>query len=1129
MKKEPIILRIMKISVFLLSVCVLSTFAMPSASQNAKIRLYANGITIGQFINQVEKQTPYLFVYSKNEVNTDEKVNVKSGTNTVAQCLADAFGNTDTRYAFENDYIILTKRASVGSTQQKSGRKVTGKVVDAKGEPVIGATVVEKGNKSNGTITDVNGNFSLAVKEGATLEVTFVGYAPAEIRAAYGKNLMITMNESNNQLDEVVVVGYGTQRKVDLTGSVSTLNTESIQAVPAASLSNSLAGKISGVFVQQTGGGKPGVGSSISIRSVGTWNNSSPLYVIDDVVRDKYAFDGLDASEVENISILKDGASAAIYGSRAANGVVLVTTKKGKMGKPVINYIGSIGWEDATKIPDRMNAYQQASLINDYLSEQGYTADTSHDWFTDDELNYFKSNTYDWLDMAWRDPVINRHSLNVSGGNDRVRYFIGGTYYYETGSFKNLSYQKTNLRSNLEAKISKYLTASLDMSWDIRYDHKPYWRWDSDSDTMYDLYKALLFRTPMCPPYIDGKCVRQIGGTTYEEWSPMEIINSTNTGFNRKRYSTINATASLTYQVPFVEGLSLKALYNRNQGHYFIKQFCFPYTMYNFAGTGTHNHIPSSDVVGTYTRSDGNYLREEYEGSNDYQLNFGVYYNRTFRQHHINALLVYEQASGDDNDFYAYGYNYPDMTIAQLSAGESDNYYVYGSGSATGRLSYVGRVNYDYANKYLFEASFRYDGSSKFRKGKRWGFFPSASAGWRISEEDFFKDNVKFINYLKLRASVGLLGNDAVAGWQFLQKYYTTTGAVFGANASSSGIYSGSLPNKDITWEKSLSYNFGFDSQMLDNRLSFNFDLFFKHTYDILGSRIASLPTTFGASLPQENYATINGHGFEIELGWQDKIGEDLRYHIMGNFSYATNKVKKMDEAENIRPYQSIIGKNYDRALGYVSTGIIRTQADLDKLPSGYTIFGSTPTLGMMNYKDIRGADSDEPDGKIDSYDQEWIMKHTSPTTNFGLNTGIEWKGLAIDLYFQGVGGYDKMIDIRGPQTRVAENAFSFWGDHYTSENINAKYPKLWRNQNDQYSTFWRRNGTFIRLKNVNIAYNLPKAIVSKVGLGNVQIFFTGNNLCLLKNDVKYYDPETPSIRYYPLMKSYSFGINVNF
>lgn len=1111
--------RSMKISTALLLVGALGSYAGNVHSQSAKVNLQMDQVSLNQILNEIESQTNYMFLYN-NHVNVDRTTSIHAKDESVSKVLSIILEGTDIKYELAGEHIILTNGNAKTASAVVQKKTIKGKVIDAQGEAIIGANVRIKGT-SIGTITDIDGNFTLEVTPNSVIEISYIGYVSQEVNVKGNTPITVKLIEDTKNLDEVVVVGYGTQKKVNLTGSVASINSEVIENVPAANLSSALSGRLAGVNITQTAG-KPGGGSSLSIRADGTWNSTTPLYVIDGVVRDKFAFDGLDASEVESLSVLKDGASAAIYGSRAANGVILVNTKKGKQGKPTINYTGSIGIEEATKIPDMFNAYEQALYVNASLrNDQVPEGDTQY--YADDELEYLKNHSYDWIDETWKSPVVTRHSLNVNGGNDKVRYFIGGNYYYETGSFDNLNFKKYSIRSSVEANITKDLKASLSFNTDTRNDHKPYWKWDNDNDNMNNLYNGLL-RRGIFAPYIDGK-----PNGTYLKWHPMEVLNG-NSGYNKKRYSNYEINVSLQYDVPFVKGLSLKLAYNKYERHTFIKQFSRPYDLYVFKTTGSHNHIQTNELDYITTRDDGDFLYESYTNNNSYQLNAMATYSRTFGKHDINALFVYEQYEGNTDWISGQRNYFISSAVDQLFAGSSDpkDSTVNGSGSESGRLSYVGRLGYTYDNKYLLEASFRYDGSVNFAPKHRWGFFPSASLAWRISEENFFKNNIRFIDYLKLRGSIGLLGNDAVGGWQWMQRYNLTTGAYFGS--LSNGVSASVTPNAEITWEKSMDVDYGFDMQILQNRLSLSAGGFYKHTYDILGSRLASLPSTFGGSMPQENYATIDTKGFEIELSYKDKIGKEFTYKINANFGYAVNKLINQDEAENIRPYRSKIGYNTDRQMGYVSTGIIRTQADLDALPEGYTIFGKKPELGMLNYKDIRGADSDEPDGKIDSNDQEWVIKHTKAPINYGFSVGGAWKGLSVDLFFQGIAGGKRFYDQRTEWAEMESSAYAWRGDYWTPENPSAKFPRAGStNGASEASTFWIQDTSFLRLKNVNITYQLPRQLVSKWGLSQLKFFLMGTNLFLLQDKIKAYDPENSSIMNYPLMRTYSFGVNVSF
>jgi TonB-linked SusC/RagA family outer membrane protein len=1007
-----------------------------------------------------------------------------------------------------------------GYTQKFADINVKGKVVTDEG-PLAGVTVSVLGLPAT-TVTDVGGNYSITAPENGTLVFTFIGYAEQRVAIRNQTTINVTLVSASKELEDVIVTGYRTQARGTVTGSVSSVNSSEFADVPVDNLSNALSGRLSGVTITQAAG-TPGMESAIRIRALGTTNNASPLFVIDGVVSDKFAFDGLSPNEVETVTILKDAASAAIYGSRAANGVILVTTKRGRTGSPRLSYSGIFGLQSPTKIPETLNAFEHASAINHQLKYINTPA-TDARYYTQDELDYFKTHSWNWVEEMWKNPLTTQHTMDVSGGTQNVKYFLGASYNYSTGTFNNIDFRKLNLRGNIDVSVTKNLKVSLDLNTDNRATNGP--SWDINNWRFEDLYKALLLRSAMVPPYVNGQPVGN-----WVEWHPGVVLSPDLAGYNRRKWSGLNSMVTLNYTVPFVKGLSAKTSINRYNRNIYQKNFNLPYNMVLFNTTGGKNHIVGDQAVGTRARAAAEYLLSRYDKIERYQFNAQLNYKRSFGEHNVDALVVYEQAEDNNVWFNGRRDNFISPAIDQYIAGSTVNATADGRESQSARISYVGLASYNYAQKYLLEGSFRYDGSVIFAPGYRWGFFPSVSAGWRISSEPFF-EKIKFINDLKLRASVGLLGNDAVGQFQYMQAYNIVNGAVF--NNLQQGIEAGPLANRFITWEKSLNYNAGLDSRFLDTKMSFKLDVFYRHTYDILGSRIQSTPSTLGAELPDENYQQINSKGFEVELGYENKRRSENApsYYLRGNFGFATNKVVVLDEAENIRPYQSQLGYNTGRIFGYVATGILRTQKDLDDLPAGYTILGVAPQLGMLNYKDIRGPVSDKPDGKITSDDREFIAKYSSPPMNYGMLLGASWKSLSVDVLFQGVAGSFAMLPTAGRdiQARAEESSFRYWADSWSPENPNGKYPgyrvQNYRTRFDE-STFFLVNNSFLRLKNVSVSYTIPKNLVAPIGLKNARVFFTGTNLLMIYSKNKIYDPEMNNIQSYPMMENYSFGLNI--
>jgi TonB-linked SusC/RagA family outer membrane protein len=1099
----------------------------------------------------------------------------------------------------------------------QGGIAVTGTVTDETNTVLPGVNVTVKGT-SIGVVSDPNGKFTITVpNEDATLQFSFVGYVSQELVVGAQTTIEVTLNEASTAINEVVVVGYGVQKKASLTGSVASVKGEQLQTVPTANLTNALAGRLGGVTVAQTSGGRPGNTSEITIRARGTWNSTAPLYVIDGVVRDVRAFDALDASAVENISVLKDASAASIYGSRAANGVILVQTKRGKSGQAVVSYAGSVGWSDFTILPKRETALQHIQFTNDYEREfnvnpndAGYPY--SQQWgvhyypsiyknntnandgyintavFSDDEIAHYKTHNYDLLKEAWMTPVTTNHAINISGGNDRLTYYAGVTYYNETGAFKSLDYSKYSVRGNLEAKITKGLTAVLSINTDQSIDKAPYGTTDR---TVRSLFNNFIKSSQLIPGKVDGKYIGMGGNMTDD--SPIAIADGAN-GFTNDRYWNTEYTVSLQYDLPWIKGLSVKALYNKYIRQNYFKEYSQPYTAYQLVKAGTNQHIVTNEILSSTIKGGQPSLHETHSTNDYYQLNGFINYNNTFGKHEIGAMLGFEQAESEAEWFGAKKNNYDLNNLPYFNFGPTDPQYfnIDGSGVEDARLSYIGRLNYVYDSRYLLEFSFRRDGSVKFDERHRYGFFPAGSAAWRISEENFFKNGLPAINNLKVRGSIGLTGNDAVGSWQYMDLVNVATGgAYYGGSASSYGVNIGRVANPLITWEKSLNYNAGLDVGILNSMFTLGFDYFFRHTYDILGSQTNEIPDTFGAELADSNYGIVNSYGYEIELGFNKQLTHDISLWARGNFGFADNKIVEWAET-GVPTHLSKIGKNWDRQSGYQSDEIVKTMTNNGDgtytINGKYTVpeegyyanKGSNYNINANNkyamrpgsafYQDLRRPDGEDaagnklysntPDGKItgDDADKTWIIDRYNPPYNFGLLLGGSWKGFSLEVFIQGLAGHQTFIgSADAAQYQWSLSNWAYWSeDHFSFENNpNGNMPaptnmgglNMGNTQIYNYSentSFWVRNASFVRLKNITLSYDVNKQLLSKVGISLAKIYITGNNIAMLYNPLKYYDPElsgtlnspNPSdtkpstgINSYPLMRSITIGLNFSF
>jgi TonB-linked SusC/RagA family outer membrane protein len=1114
---------------------------------------------------------------------------------------------------------------------------VTGAITDDTGGALSGVGVTLKGTTIRAA-SNSQGTYSISAPADGILIFSYVGFTAQEIAINNRTQINLTMLIDAEGLDEVVVVGYGTQKKAHMTGSVAAVSGEQLRALPTSNLRNALAGRLSGVTVSQTQGGRPGNASDITVRARGTWNSTAPLFVIDGVVRDSRAFDVLDASEVENVSVLKDASAASIYGSRAANGVILVTTKRGKEGKPVVSYSGSIGFGSFTLLPERESAMQHIAFTNNYEREYNVNANAGspapldpqsgyHYWptvyrpdgssingnaFTDDEVAYYRDNNinYDLMDEAWQTPVTHNHSVNVSGGNERVKYFAGITYYTQTGAFKVLNYDKYTVRGSIDAKIAKGLSLSASINTDQSIDKgpTPSESWgefnggsggsgqdnDSGGRKLGALYYNFMRASHLFPGKVDGKYIG--AGDNMTNASVLAIADGA-AGWAQDRYNNTEYTASLQYDLPWVKGLNVKVMYNKYIRQRFEKHNSQTYLIYQLKREGANNHIITNEILSSREQNGKPSLYESHTNSDSYQLNGFINYNNTFGKHAVGAMLGFEQAESNGEWFNASKWEYELQNHPYFNYGPSDkNFFsIDGRGWEDARLSYIGRFNYAFDSRYLLEFSFRRDASVKFAPDRRWGFFPAGSAAWRVSEESFFKNSAirNVVNNLKLRGSAGLTGNDAVGSWQYMDLASVNTGgAYYGGNSASYGTSIGRVSNPFITWEKSFNWDLGLETGFLNNMFTIGFDYFFRHTYDILGSQTAEIPDTFGATLADSNYGIVDSWGYELELGFNKQIGKDVSVWAKGNFGFADNKLVEWAET-GVPPHLSKLGKNWDRQYGYIADGVIqKTSNNGNGTYTVHTSNGNTyvvPERGYLyrgsNYdfvstnkyamrpgsvfiKDIGSSTADADGNKIynseldnkvtdDDADKTWIVNHYNPPYNFGLLLGGSWKGLSLEVFFQGLAGHQtQLYTSNAAQYGWAQSNWGFWSnDHFSFLNNptgTMPAPTNMGGHNMQGSesftstsnhSMWIRNASFIRLKNVTIAYDFNKKLLSKANISLARIYVTGNNLALLYNPLKEYDPElaattndpnpggrkSTGIYSYPPMRTITVGINFSF
>jgi TonB-linked SusC/RagA family outer membrane protein len=1013
--------------------------------------------------------------------------------------------------------------AQTGSGYVQAGRTVTGTVTDEIGEPMPGVNVTVKGTMT-GTVSDVNGKFSINVpNRDAVLVFSSLGYAMQEIPVGDQTSLNITLNEDTRQIEEVVVVGYGTQRKVNMTGAVSSVDmSKMVDNRPVTSLSAGLSGMAAGVFVTQSGGSRPGNdGATIRVRGQGTLNNSDPLVVIDGIPGN---MNDVNPQDVESISILKDASSSAIYGSRAANGVVLITTRKGKSGTAKINYNGYLSWE---KIGNKMkivsNYADYMELMNEGYRNSGVAPKFSQgkidEWRNAGDSDPIKYPNTDWQDEVFRTSLMQNHTLSATGGTDRIRYFVSGNYMYNPGIVENTKYARYSARTNIDADVKPWFTVGVNAYGyvsknDINTD-------DTVGDGIF-VYgpvttPGMVFRTP------DGR----YGGMNNPEDDPQSAGNNPLYRLNTKK-GDINANKIVSRFYGIVKpvaGLSAEGSYTYD----YTDTYRYSQPVYIDRWNFYENSVTSSIGRTSVTNKQEKWFRNQMDVIARYELNVG--------------RLNVQAMAGASQEAYKYQWfqaGKSDLTAPELTVLDAATADATASGNQTNwaMRSFFGRLNLNWDQKYLLEANFRRDGSSRFSSGSnRWGNFPSFSAGWRLSEEEFMK-NTGWLNSLKLRASWGALGNNSLGsnrdndGNYMYQSLYNASNYVLN-NAVQIGMAQTALANSALTWETTYVTNFGFDFSILRNKFSGSIDYFIKNTEGILIDLPA--PMVHGtASVPRQNAAKVRNRGVELTLNWTDRIGE-VGYFVGGNFSYIKNKVTKFKGTESSISGTNMIVEGEPINIQYVMSvdRIVQTDEDLaivqamiDRDPAAFNSY-RRPELGDFLYRDTDG------DGKITDDDRIKVGNGTNPTVAYGVTFGASWKGVDFSCLLQGVAGLkvhwagnDFRPTVRYGYQINREVADGRWYDGRTD----AAYPRLLEytdTRNTVNSDFWIQNKSYMRVKNIQLGYTFPRSLSQKILLETLRIYGSIDN-ALTFTKYKGLDPEVSGTNY-PTMRQVSVGLNLIF
>lgn len=990
---------------------------------------------------------------------------------------------------------------------------ISGTVLDKEGNPLAGVSITVKGTLV-GIYSDADGKYSLSnLSPNATLVFSFVGMKTFETDLNGQTKIDVIMETQDLALEEVVVVGYGTQKKVNLTGSVAAVSSNEIASIPVANTSVTLSGVAPGISVLQ-GSGRPGTGATVRIRGTGTFSSAGtePLVLIDGMAGN---IDDVDPENVENISILKDASSASIYGNRAANGVVLITTKKGIQGRISITYNNTIGWQKPTILPDFLPSWEYATYYNEAMANMGraeaYT-DAQILKFKDgsDPDNYPNVNHLEWLINSGTG-FQQRHNIGLQGGTDALTYNFSVGYSQQDGMTAKTSNKRYNLLWNMKSSLTKSLTLNTHLNGYVNNYKAP----NGEPQSIDDMIGF----TVREPPIFAGQ--KSDGSFGYQDnYSPEAWLASES--FQKNNGNNIAGTVELIWETP-VKGLSI-----RGQGGY---NFTNNYDKAYRANT----YFDATKTVGPafMTVSTGNSSYKTFEGVATYTKELGL--------HSINIIAGISREMSVSDALSGYRSTFPNNYIYELNAGAASSSTNTGSKTEWALASYFGRANYSFKDRYLLEANLRYDGSSRFAADQRWGIFPSFSAGWRLSEETFWKDsNISdIVNSIKIRASWGVLGNQNIGTYPYQVTYALGQNYPFGNPVVlSTGARQNVLNNPEITWETTAVTNIGLDFELFKGKLIGVLDYFNKNTYNILSS--VQVTSILGRTVGQSNVGEVSNKGIEATLTYNGMIGENFNFKISPNFTYIKNAVEKLaDGALREINNNRIVGEPLGILYGYQTNGLFVDQKAIDDAPT-QILAKANLKPGYIEFVDLSGKDG-VPDGKVDANNDRTVIGCTTPKFYYGLTLNASFKGFDFSVLLQGLGGFQRLMSSYIAYAYYNGGQVQRWQieNRWTEENPNqwAEYPRL-EILNAGHATiqtcdYWVRDASFLRIKNMQIGYTLPKSILNRLGMENLRIFFSGQNLATFTSFYKGWDPETEiptgDPRHYPLNSIFSFGLNTRF
>ncbi len=1077
-------------------------FPFGSYAQQQKVKFSGNKITLKTAFDQIEKQTGLSVAYDSQSIDVQKTISSVSGEISVDQLMALLLDETDCTYTISKSRIIITPKSE--DTEKIALQQISGTITTSNGEPVIGASVKINGTTS-GTITDVAGQFSLTALPDAVLTVSYIGYKTQEVEVNARTTLRIILQEDERMLDEVVVIGYGTVKKLNLTGSVVSIGGSELSKRLVGQTSMALQGALPGVTITQRSGQPGGDGGGIRIRGIGTLGDSNPLVLIDGV---EGSMENIDPKTIESISVLKDAASSSIYGSRAANGVILVTTKRMSEKGFVVDYSGYAGIHQPTDLRDMVNAQDHMRLMNIAYINTGKSPVFDPDMVSD-YVNLHATDPDNYPDVNWQKLIYTEngftqnHSVNVHVGADRVKFLASFGYYDQKGLIKNTDFKRYSLKLNSDVELSDKLFFKMDFL--LRQMQK------NEPGSGVSSVIQWMNRMPATQPaiYTNGKY-----GYGWQGNNPVAMTNSS--GY--LEYVTPSVKLNLGVIYKFTDNLNLSFAYSPHFWEQHYKGYRTEIISY-YPDESVAYEVPSQTELGHKTTR---YKQNDVRVTLNFENRFGA--------HGVKVLGGWQQEDYWERWFSGSrrGFDLPGYDV--LDAGSTDEQKSAGSGSDWALRSFFGRVNYDYNERYLFEANLRYDGSSRFYTGHKWGLFPSFSAGWRVSEESFWIPFRSVFTNFKLRASWGQLGNQNIGTYPFDSFINLSLPYIFNA-----AVYSGAalteMANNIISWERTEMTNVGLDVTLM-KKLQITFDYYVKHTDGIL-LRL-DVPKIIGLTAPYQNAGKVENKGWEFSLNYGDRIN-DFSYNFGFNLSDVKNKILDLKGINSSGLVVNHEGYSMNSIYALEAEGYFTSQDQIDNHAKQYGNY----SLGDIMYKDQLTVDTDGDgipdagDGVIND-DDKVIVGNTIPRYTFGLTTNLSWKNFDFSMLLQGVGKADGYLYAASVMPfYLGGTAQESHKDYWTDENPNAAFPRLAFNEpnNEKHSTFWMKNAAYLRVKNVQLGYSLPKKLVNRLDIQNLRFYISGQNLFSFDSFWDGFDVEAPVGEgvYYPQVRTFSIGLDVKF